>query len=70
VKFGILEIVGIFVTLVGCGTVVASASMVSTALAVLTAGTFLILFGIIAVYVAVTLEAAAKAAAPKPGERT
>lgn len=69
-KFGILEIVGIFLALVGCGAVVASASMVSTALAVLTAGTFLILFGVIAVYVAVSLDAAAQVAAAKPGERT
>lgn len=61
-KTGIAEIVGIFLLLVGCGTVVAAASLVSTALAVLAAGLFTILGGVITIYVA-------NAVATRPGVR-
>lgn len=49
---GILEIVGIFVVLAGCSTLVAAAALVSTALAVAVAGSFLVLAGVLTVYVA------------------
>lgn len=62
-KFGILEIIGLFLVVVGCGTVVGAASLVSLALAVLAAGVFLVLGGIMVVYVAATLD---EQAAPKP----
>jgi hypothetical protein len=65
-KFGILEIIGLFLLVVGCGAIVGAASLVSLALAVLTAGVFLAFAGTLVVYVAVTLEKAA----PKPaGDR-
>ena len=63
---GLIEIVGAFVILVGFGAIVAAASLVSTALAVLTAGVFLVLIGIVACYGAATLSRAAKT---RPGER-
>lgn len=53
---GIAEIVGLFLVIVGCGTVVAAASLVSVALAVLAAGCFLLLGGVLVVYVAATLD--------------
>lgn len=56
-KFGIVEIVGLFLIVCGCGLVVGAASLVSTALAVLAAGAFTILGGVLAVYVAAQLEA-------------
>lgn len=55
---GIIEIVGLFLVVIGCGTIVGAAALVSTALAVLTAGAFIVLAGVIAVYVALTLERA------------
>lgn len=60
--FGLIEIAGVFLVVVGCGTIVGAAALVSTALAVLAAGVFLVLFGIVAVYVAATLEQAQKPA--------
>lgn len=57
---GIVEIVSIFLVVVGCGTIVGAASLISVALAVLAAGVFLLAFGVVGLYVAVTLERAAK----------
>lgn len=68
---GIAEILGLFLIVIGCGTIVAAASLVSTALAVLAAGCFLLLGGVLVAYVATVLERNAKAAAPpRAGERT
>ena len=66
-RFGILELVGLFLVVVGSGVVVGAAALVSTALAVLTAGVFTILGGILAVYVAVTLERAEAVRPARPG---
>ena len=66
-RFGILELVGLFLVVIGAGTVVGAASLVSVALAVLVAGVFLLFGGALVVYVAATLE---RAAVAKPGERT
>lgn len=57
-QHGIAEIVGLFLIVIGCGVIVGAASLVSVALAVLAAGVFLILGGVIAVYVANRLSAA------------
>jgi hypothetical protein len=54
-RAGILEIVGIFVIVVGCGGAVAAAAMVSVALAVLAAALLLILAGVLAVYISAAL---------------
>lgn len=62
----ITEIIGGFLVLVGCGTIVAAAALVSTALAVLAAGLFIVLAGVLAVYVANTMDRAAKAAPVAP----
>lgn len=59
-RFGLFEILGVFLTVVGCGTIVAAASFVSVALAVLAAGVFLVVAGIVVVYVTSALEAADK----------
>lgn len=68
---GIIEIIGLFLVMVGAGTIVAAASLVSTALAVLTAGAFAVLAGLIAVYVALQLERTPRVApAPRPGGET
>lgn len=53
---GIVEIVGLFLVVTGCGVIVGAAALVSVALAVLAAGAFLVLAGVIAVYVAARLE--------------
>lgn len=66
-KFGLVEILGVFVLIVGCGTIVGAAALISTPLAVLAAGIFLVAFGAVAVYVAAALESAKPPA--KPGER-
>lgn len=66
-KYGILEIIGLFVVVVGCGTIVGAASLVSIALAVLVAGVFLVLLGLVGVYAATWLE---REATVRPGERT
>lgn len=58
---GILEIVGIFAIVCGACGVVAAAALVSVALAVLAAALLLVLGGVLAVYVAVSLERKAKA---------
>jgi len=62
---GLLEIVGLFLVVVGCGFVVGAAALVSVPLAVLAAGVFVVLGGIVAVYVAAQLEAKARATVPK-----
>jgi len=67
-RAGILEIIGLFLVIVGCGTIVGAAALVSTALATLAAGIFVVLGGTVALYVAVTLERAATSP-PKVGER-
>lgn len=67
-KFGILEILGLFLVVVACGTIVGAAALVSTALAVLAAGVFLLFGGVLVIYVAVQLEGQAKAPV-RPGER-
>lgn len=64
---GIAEILGLFLVVVGCGVIVGAASLVSTALAVLAAGLFLVLGGILVAYVAVVMERNAKAAPQRPG---
>lgn len=61
-KTGLLEIVGLFLIVVGCGSVVGAAALVSVALAVLATGVFVVLAGIVAVYVASQLEVKAAAA--------
>lgn len=67
---GIAEILGLFLVTVGCGTIVAAASLVSTALAVLTAGLFIVLAGVLVIYVALQLDRAAKPPVrPGAGER-
>lgn len=53
---GIIEIVSAFLVFVGLCAVVAAAAMVSVALAVLAAGVFIVLLGIVGLYVAVNLE--------------
>lgn len=68
-RYGIAELVGLFLVVVGCGVIVGAAALVSVALAVLAAGVFLVLAGILAVYVASALETKAKAAVegrPRP----
>lgn len=55
---GIIEIIGAFLVLTGLCTVVAGCVMVSTVLAVLVSGAFVVLLGVIAVYVAAQLELA------------
>lgn len=64
-RSGIVEIVGIFLTIVGACALVAAAAMVSTALAVLTAGVWLLLAGALAVYVAAHLEKAEQPDKPR-----
>lgn len=66
---GIAEIVGLFLLVVGCGTVVAAASLVSTPLAVLAAGLFLILGGVLATYVAALVDRAPSKPPRPSGER-
>lgn len=61
-KFGILEIVGLFLVVAGCATLVGASALVSPALAMAVAGGLVILAGVLTVYVAATLEAKAKAA--------
>lgn len=69
-RFGILELVGLFLVVIGCGTVTAAASMVAVALGVLSAGVFLLFGGAVVVFVAVSLERAVAVSPPKPsGER-
>lgn len=64
---GIIEIVGIFLVVIGCGTIVGAASLVSTALAVLAAGVFVLFGGILTICLA---NAAAAQAGTGPGERS
>lgn len=60
---GLVELLGALTIVVGAGVVTAAAMMVSVALGVLVAGVFLIIGGVVAVYVASVVEAAN----PKPG---
>jgi uncharacterized membrane protein HdeD (DUF308 family) len=52
----LVELLGVLVLVVGAGFIVAAAALVSTALACLAAGVFLIVGGIVAVYVASVLD--------------
>lgn len=61
---GIAEILGMFLVVVGCGTIVAAASLISLALAVLTAGLFLVLGGVLVVYVAAVMSRKPEVRAP------
>lgn len=63
-KFQIIEILGLFLLVVGAGTVVAAAAMVAVALGVLVAGAFLLLGGGLTVYVAASLERATSEVKP------
>lgn len=56
----IVELAGIFLLVIGCGCVVAAASMVSVALAALAAGVFVIFAGALMVYAANAAEAKSK----------
>lgn len=62
-RAGVIEIVGLFLVVAGCCALVGAASLVSTALAVAVAGGFLVLAGILAVFVASRLDV--RPAAPK-----
>lgn len=64
---GIIEIIGAALIVAGCAGLVAAASMVSIALAVTVAGFFVLVAGVVAVYVAALLDQAEKTPA-KPGE--
>jgi cytochrome c biogenesis factor len=68
VTAGLTEILGAFLVLVGLGTTVAAAALVSTALAVLAAGLVILLLGVLTLYAAVTIERAAAKATPKTSE--
>ena len=57
---GLVEIVGMFLIVVGCGVIVGAAALVSIPLAVAAAGVFVILGGIIAVYIAQHIPEKAK----------
>ena len=59
---GIAEILGLFLVIIGAGCIVAAASLVSVALAVLAAGSFLVLAGVLVVYVASVTDRAKRAA--------
>lgn len=63
----LLELLGGIVVLVGVGTIVAAAAMVSVALATLVAGLALLVVGIVAIYVAAALESAHTAKTPPAG---
>lgn len=63
VSAGIAEILGLFLVIIGVGCCVAAASLVSTALAVLVCGVFLLLAGVLVVYVAARLDAPSE---PRP----
>lgn len=66
-RSGILEIVGIFLVVVGACGLMGAAAMVSVALAVAAGAVFVLLAGVIAIYVAVTLEQQATAARAAQG---
>jgi hypothetical protein len=68
-KFGILEIVGLFAIVCGVAGLVGAASLVSAALAVALASACVVLAGVLCVYVATQLEAKAAAEAAKAGPR-
>lgn len=59
-RAGLIEIIGLFLIVVGCAGLVGAASLVSVALAVAVAAAFILLGGIIAVYVAAQLAQAEK----------
>lgn len=68
-KFGLLEILGIFVLVVGLCTGIGAAALVSVGLAVAVTALVLIFGGVVIVYVAATLERESKATA-RSGERS
>ncbi len=63
---GIVEIVGLFLVIVGAAGVVGAASLVSTALAVVVCAALFILAGVLLVYVAQSL-ARKSSTAPRAG---
>ena len=65
-SFGIAEIVGLFLVLAGCCTLVGAAALVAAALAVAVAGGLLLLAGVLVVYVAAVLERTKKAESARP----
>lgn len=65
-KYGVLEILGLFLAVAGAGAIVGAAALVSVPLAVLVTGAFLLLAGVLGVFVAASLEKAEKAAAAPP----
>lgn len=54
--FGIAEIVGLFMIVAGCCVIVGACALVAVALAVAVGGSFLLLAGVLLVYVASALE--------------
>jgi hypothetical protein len=64
---GIAEILGLFLVIAGCCGFVGAAALVSVAFAVAVAAAFLLLAGILLVYVAAQMDRARKPAAPAPG---
>lgn len=67
-RSGILEIVGVFLVVVGACGLVGAAALVSIALAVAAGAVFVLLGGVIAIYVAVMLEQQTRATPPPRGE--
>jgi membrane protein implicated in regulation of membrane protease activity len=58
VRFGIIELVGLFAIVVGMAMIVGAAALVSLPLAWLVAGAFTLIGGTLAVYTAAALERA------------
>lgn len=69
-KFGILEILGLFLVVLGGGSGIAAAAMVSVALAVLVTAVLLVFGGVTLVYVATVLSKAEATPAKPGGDRT
>lgn len=61
----LFELLGVIVVVLGAGFIVAAAALVSIALACLAAGVFLLIGGVVAVYVAAALDR--EPAKPKAG---
>lgn len=60
---GIAEILGLFLVIAGCSGFVGAAALVSVALAVAVAAAFLLLSGVLVLYIAYSIERRAKAPA-------
>jgi hypothetical protein len=59
-KYTLLEVLGVFLIVLGCGGLVAAAAFVPHALAVLVASVELVLAGAVVVYLAAALERVAE----------